>query len=81
MTEPLKITDEMRRIKQKKIDIMIFHINNKIAEAVEREKIETQFDCYFEEVYDEVKRAFENSGYTFRENTWSRTGYSELICW
>lgn len=71
MVEPMKITDEMRNSKQKKIDELVEIVNDRIRYAVEQGRHEACFaidkhDTY----YHEVRKMFEERGYKIKP-----TGY------
>lgn len=82
MVEPFKITKEMIDKRQEKKDEIMEHINKKIAEAVERGWNETNFDCYDDNLYDEIKREYINAGYRVYPNIYARCGgRNDFIAW
>ena len=84
MSEPMKITDEMKERKEKKISEMIDRVNKDIQLAVNRKQNSICFafdktDAY----YFEVRTKFENAGYKivpsgYINGVWQRT---EDITW
>ena len=82
MAEPLKITKEMINSKQARKDEIMEHINKKIAKAVENGWNETNFDCYDDSLYDEIKREYINAGYKIYPNIFARCGgRNDFIAW
>ena len=84
MSEPMKITDEMKERKDKKISQMIDRINRDIQSAVENKQNSACFAFdKSDEFYFEVRAKFENSGYKiiptgYINGVWQRT---EDITW
>ena len=84
MSEPMKITDEMKERKEKKISEMIDRVNKDIQLAVNRKQNSVCFafdktDAY----YFEVRTKFENAGYKivpsgYINGVWQRT---EDVTW
>lgn len=84
MNEPMKITDEMKARKEKKISEMIDRVNKDIQYAVERKwnSVCFAFDER-DEYYFEVKKKFLDCGYKivptgYINGIWQRT---EDITW
>ena len=80
----MKITDEMKERKEKKISQMIDRVNRDIQYAVERKQNSACFAFdKSDEFYFEVRTKFENSGYKiiptgYINGVWQRT---EDITW
>lgn len=69
--EPMKITDEMRNSKQKKIDELVEIVNDRIHYAVEHGRYEACFAINKDNTYyRDVRRMFEEQGYKIKP-----TGY------
>ena len=82
MVEPFKITKEMIDKRQEKKDEIMEHINKEIAEAVNLGRNETNFDCYDDNLYDEIKREYINAGYRVYPNIYARSGgRHDFIAW
>lgn len=75
MVEPLKITDDMRDMHDKRVDKEINRINNNIKDALDRGWTDCSFDPD-EDLFDEVKSAFICAGYKISVNPWARTMYT-----
>lgn len=83
MTEPLKITTEMRTGRAKRVDELIAHTNENIKRAAEQGKHRCFFpvdkECESEApFYAEVKRKFEAAGYRivptgYNSGVWQKT--------
>lgn len=84
MSEPMKITDEMKERKEKRISQMIDRVNKDIKMAVSRKQNSTCFAFdKTDEYYFEVRTKFENCGYKivptgYINGVWQRT---EDITW
>lgn len=84
MSEPMKITDEMKERKDKKISQMIDRVNRDIQFAVERKQNSACFAFdKSNEYYFEVRAKFESYGYKivptgYLNGVWQRT---EDITW
>ena len=84
MSEPMKITDEMRERKEKKISEMVDRVNKDIQFAVNRKQNSVCFAFdKTDEYYFEVRAKFENAGYKivptgYINGIWQRT---EDITW
>lgn len=82
----IKITDEMRNMKQKRIDEVCKRVDKKIEQAVNEKKNHCFFDCDMDadsDVYDEVKKMYQGEGYKivpygYSGGVWQR---AENICW
>ena len=74
MVKPMPITEEMRKNRQKRLDMAIAKQNYAIQWAVECGRDETTVECYGTvsdgDLYEDVKAAFEKAGYKIRP-----TGY------
>ena len=84
MSEPMKITDEMRERQEKKISEMVDRVNKDIQFAVNRKQNSVcfAFDAR-DEYYFEVRAKFESVGYKivptgYINGVWQRT---EDITW
>lgn len=84
MNEPIKITDEMKARKEKKISEMIERVNKDIQFAVSRKQNSACFAFdNTDEYYFEVREKFEHAGYKiiptgYINGIWQRT---EDITW
>lgn len=84
MNEPMKITDEMKERKERKISEMIDRVNKDIQFAINRKQNSVCFAFdQTDEYYFEVKTKFENAGYKivptgYLNGVWQRT---EDIVW
>ena len=84
MNEPMKITDEMKARKEKKISEMIERVNKDIQFAVSRKQNSASFAFdNTDEYYFEVREKFERAGYKiiptgYINGIWQRT---EDITW
>ena len=84
MSEPMKITDEMKERKEKKISEMVDRVNKDIQFAVNRKQNSACFAFdKTDEYYFEVRAKFENAGYKivstgYINGIWQRT---EDITW
>lgn len=84
MTEPLKITEEMKNDRQERIDKIIDRQNKRIQQAV----ADGMHECIFypdknDAEYAVVRAKFESAGYQIKPTgyiggVWQRT---EDICW
>ena len=82
----IKITDEMRNIKQKRIDEVCKRVDRQIERAINNKRNICLFDCDMDadtDVYYEVRRMYEAEGYKivptgYNGGVWQR---SENICW
>lgn len=71
MAEPMKITNEMRNSKQKKIDELVEMVNDRIRYAVKYGRHEACFAINKDDTYyHDVRRMFEEQGYKIKP-----TGY------
>lgn len=71
MVEPMKITNEMRNSKQKKIDELVEIVNDRIRYAVEHGRHEACFAINKDNTYyRDIRRVFEEQGYKIKP-----TGY------
>lgn len=84
MNEPIKITDEMRERKERKISAMVDRVNKDIQFAINRKQHSVCFAWdKTDEYYFEVRTKFENAGYKIvptgsLNGVWQRT---EDIVW
>ena len=84
MSEPMKITNEMRERKEKKISEMIDRVNKDIQFAINRKQNSACFAFdKTNEYYFEVREKFERAGYKivptgYINGIWQRT---EDITW
>ena len=82
----IKITDEMRDIKQERINKVCKKVDRQIEMAVNNKKNICLFDCDVDadaDVYYEVRRMYEAEGYKivpygYSGGVWQR---AEKICW
>ena len=82
MVEPLKITNEMTTMKQKRKDEIMESINNDIRKAISYGWTDTNFNCCEDGLYDEIKREYINAGYKIYPNFFARSGgRNEIIAW
>lgn len=71
MAEPMKITNEMRNLKQKKIDELVEIVNDRIRYSVEHGRHEACFPVNKDNTYyQDVRGMFEEQGYKIKP-----TGY------
>ena len=65
--DPIKITEEMKSNKQRRIDKAVMRQNELIKSAVEHGRHKTIVDCYDTvedgDLFPEIKRIFEKAGY------------------
>lgn len=82
----IKITDEMKNIKQKRIEEVCKKVDRQIERAVNNKKNICLFACDMDadsDVYDEVKQMYQKEGYKivpygYSGGVWQRC---ENICW